>query len=105
MSHQQPPAVGRECGRILGAGQVGVRDARHKTIFYCDGPIKVFDLQADPLEMKDLSTAAQGKAVAARHKVHLRDYLGRIELCEQVRSQPRPYKTYLDWYRKIKEEA
>jgi arylsulfatase A-like enzyme len=89
---------------FLGTGQVGVRDARHKTIFYCDGPIKVFDLQADPLEMKDLSTSTQGKAVAARHKTHLREYLGRIELCERANG-PKSESLYLDWYRKVKEGA
>ncbi len=89
---------------FLGQGQVGVRDGKHKTIFYCDGPIKVFDLQADPLEMKDLSTSIQGKTLAARHKTHLREYLSRIELCERVNG-PKPELLYLDWYRKVKEEA
>lgn len=91
---------------FLGNGQVGVRDGKYKTIFYCDGPVKVFDLQADPLETKDLSAIAEGKAVAARHKKDLREYLGKIELSERVDElQPGPYRVYLDWYRKVKQEA
>ena len=85
---------------FLGRGQIGVRDATHKTIFYCDGPVKVFDLKADPLEMKDLSTSAAGKAVAEKHRQHLREYLSRIELCPARGSQDlhKPYQTYLDYY-------
>jgi choline-sulfatase len=91
---------------FLGAGQVGVRDGNHKTIFYCDGPVKVFDLEADPLEMKDLSAGTAGKAVAARHKTHLREYLDNIELCRRVpEHRAEPYRTYLDWYGKVKAEA
>ena len=111
----RPLAEGREVDQwheyivgesFLGKGQVGVRDGKHKTIFYCDGPVKVFDLQADPLEMKDLSAGAEGKAVSARHKSHLREYLGKIELCERVPPQKgAPYRAYLDWYRKVKGEV
>jgi len=91
---------------FLGQGQIGIFDGRHKTILYCDGPVKVFDLKADPLEMNDLSAGAEGAAVAVRHKRHLREYLGRIELCEQVdKTKPGPFKTYLDWYRKFRQEA
>jgi len=91
---------------FLGKGQVGVRSDRYKTIFYCDGPVKVFDLQADPLEMTDLSASDRGQAVATTHKKHLREYLGKIELCERIDElRPEPYKVCLDWYRKVRQEA
>ena len=92
---------------FLGAGQVGVRDDNHKTIFYCDGPVKVFDLKVDPLEMKDLSISAKGKAVARKHKKYLLEYLSRIDLCQPrgSKDKQKPYHTYLDFYRKVREEA
>lgn len=91
---------------FLGKGQVGVRDKQHKTIFYCDGPIKVFDLEADPLEMKDLVDTPAGKAVAAQHKKYLLDYLERIELCERVPAgKAAPYNAYLTYYRGLKKGA
>ena len=112
----RPLAEGRKVDRwreyivgesFLGNGQVGVRDAQHKTIFYCDGPIKVFDLQADPLEMNDLSASAAGEAVVAKHKEYLREYLSRIELCPPrgPKRMQKPYQVYQDWYREVKEEA
>ena len=90
-------------------GEVGVRDASHKTIFYCDGPVKVFDLNADPLEMNDLSETAAGRSVMAKHKTHLKEYLGKVELCEGG-AKARPgsadaYSTYLKFYRNIMKEA
>jgi choline-sulfatase len=92
---------------FLGDGQVGVRDPQYKTIFYCDGPVKVFDLKADPLEMKDLSTNAEGKTVMAKHKKHLRQYLSKIELCPPrgAEAKQKPYHNYLDYYSKIRKEA
>jgi choline-sulfatase len=92
---------------FLGNGRVGVRDGKHKTIFACDGPVTVFDLQADPLEMHDLSASAEGKAVATKHKTYLREYLSRIELCPPrgPKSNQKPYDVYQAWYQKVKEEA
>ena len=91
----------------LGRGQVGVRDAKHKTIFYCDGPVKVFDLMVDPLEMKDISTSEVGMAVAKKHKLHLLEYLSRIELCAPrgPKKRQKAYQVYLDYYGKVREEA
>lgn len=92
---------------FLGKGQVGVRDAKHKTIFYCDGAVKVFNLEADPLEMKDLSTSPKGKAVAKKHKKHLRQYLDRIELCPSrgPEDKERTYQNYLTFYGEVRKEA
>jgi arylsulfatase A-like enzyme len=91
---------------FLGVGQIGVRDKQYKSIHYGNGPIKLFDLSADPLEMKDLASDAAGKTVIKRHKRHLREYVGKLELCTRLPEEGQaPYKTYLNWYRKIKEEA
>jgi arylsulfatase A-like enzyme len=92
---------------FLGSGQVGVRDAKHKTIFYCDGPVKVFDLKSDPLEMKDLSETSEGKSVAQKHKKHLRDYLGKVELYETevTNGKHKPYQVYNEFYSKIRKGA
>lgn len=91
---------------FLGKGQVGVRDKQYKTIFYCDGPRKVYDLQADPLEMKDLSATDGGRAVQAKHMEHLCEYLGQIELCGKVPDEkPEPYNTYLNYYRSLKRRS
>jgi len=92
---------------FLGNGQIGVRDDKYKTIFYCDGPVKVFDLKADPLEMKDLSNSIEGKNVAARHKKHLREYLGKIQLCQPRGpvAKQKPYHIYLDYYSKLRKGA
>ena len=92
---------------FLGNGQIGVRDSQHKTIFYCDGPVKVFDLKADPLEMKDMSSSKEGKTVMEKHKKHLRQYLGKIELCPPrgPEAKQKPYQNYLDYYAKIRKEA
>ena len=91
---------------FLGAGQIGVRDKQYKSIHYGDGPIKLFDLLADPLEMNDLVATAAGKTVIKRHKAHLREYVGKLELCTRLPAGGEaPYKTYLNWYRKIKAEV
>jgi arylsulfatase A-like enzyme len=85
---------------FLGKGQVGVRDQQHKTIFHCDGETKVFDLKDDPLEMKNLVDTADGKAVMAKHKEYMREYLGKIELCEP-KKKAAPHEVYLNYYRSI----
>lgn len=88
---------------FLGTGQVGVRDKQHKTIFYCNGATKIFDLIADPLEMHNRSNTTDGRAVMARHQQYLLEYLSRIELCEKVPQQkPQPYNVYLNFYRNLK---
>ena len=86
---------------FLGKGQVGVRDGQHKSIFYCDGVTKVFDLKADPLEMKDLAAEPAGKNVAKVHMGYLREYLGKVELCKKVPAGKAAYQTYLNYYAKV----
>jgi arylsulfatase A-like enzyme len=88
---------------FLGGGQIGVRDGQYKSIHYGDGAVKVFDLAADPLEMKNLASAEVGETVIKRHKGFLHEYVGKLELCTRVPAEgSAPYKTYLNWYRRIK---
>ncbi len=95
---------------FLGIGQIGIRDRKYKSIHYGDGPIKVYDILEDPLEMKDLSGEASGKTVIERHRKHLREFVGKLELCRPAEKAlaskgGKAYKTYLDWYKKVGEEA
>ena len=89
------------------SGEIGLRDATHKTIFYDEygGQVCVYNLETDPLEMNDLFGTPEGKAVLAKHKKHLREYVDKLEVYEpDSDSKMRPsYKLYLDWYRKVKE--
>jgi choline-sulfatase len=91
-----------------GMGRIGIRDATHKTIFYGeDGLVCVFDLAADPLEMNDLSVLPEGRAVLAKHKRYLSDYLGQIDIYipPKPTEQQSAYKLYHSWYSKLREEA
>jgi len=92
---------------FLGAGAVGIRDKRYKSIHSGNGGVRLFDLVQDPLEMADLAATDTSKAVLERHRAWLREFVGRLDLCTRIPKGPRaaPYKTYLDWYRKVKEEA
>jgi arylsulfatase A-like enzyme len=95
-------------GESFHGKQVAVRDAQHKTIFYCaTGTAKVFDLKADPLEMKDLASAAAGKAVVKKHEGYLREYLGKVSLCQTLPKgrSGESAKACLDFYANVKEGA
>ena len=54
-----------------------LRDARHKYVYYVDGPPQLFDLQADPDERHDLAAAPDREAAAllARFEAELRALL------------------------------
>jgi arylsulfatase A-like enzyme len=87
---------------FLGGGQVAVRDKQYKTIFYCDGkPAKVYNLKNDPLEMNNLSSMSEGKAVMARHEAFLFEYLNKIEIYEPEQKD-REHEVYLKYYNDFK---
>ena len=94
--------------RAIELGKVAVRDARHKTILYCNPKMqaKVFDLKADPLEMKNLVDTPEGKAVMVNHKNRILEYLDTVELYEPPgKAKNRTHELYLNYYNKLREEA
>ncbi|TWU39798.1 Arylsulfatase [Novipirellula artificiosorum] len=92
-----------------GSGKIGIRDATHKTIFYGDGgQICIYNLETDPLEMNDLYGKQEGNTVLAKHENHLLEYLDKIEVYDPADANPKAratYKTYVDWYSRLKAEA
>ena len=93
-------------GESFHGQQVAVRDAQYKTIFYCNPKMqpKVFDLKADPLEMKNLVDTPEGKAVMANHKKRILEYLDKVELYEPPKKK-KTHEVYLNYYNKLREEA
>jgi len=93
-------------GESFHGQQVAVRDAQYKTIFHCNPKIKtkVFDLKADPLEMKNLVDTPDGKSVMANHKNRILDYLDKVELYEPAEKKE-THELYLNYYNKLREEA
>jgi choline-sulfatase len=89
--------------------QAAVRDRRNKTILYPDAPSRVFDMVADPLEMKDIAATDEGKSVEARHRKHMRDYVSKIELApvptwgKVSAAQKQTCERYNAWYRRLGE--
>ncbi len=87
---------------FLGGGQLAVRDKQYKTIFYCDGkPSKVYDLKNDPLEMNNLTSDDEGKAVKAKHEGFLFEYLSKIDIYEPE-TKEREHEVYLKFYNDFK---
>ena len=93
-------------GESFHGQQVAVRDAQYKTIFYCNPKLKtkVFDLKADPLEMEKLVDTPDGRAVMAKHKNRILEYLDKVELYEPP-EKSKSQELYLNYYGKLREEA
>jgi choline-sulfatase len=89
--------------------QAAVRDRRYKTILYPDAPSRVFDMEADPLETKDLAGTDAGRSVEARHVKHMRDYISTVDLApvptwaKVTAVQRRTCERYNEWYRRLGE--
>ena len=109
------------CETSIGGLSICIRDKRFKTIFYPDRT-RLFDIQNDPLETKDLAGDAAHATVARRHREHLQDYLSRIEVYpgppQLTQAAPRPrraaarrprladlYTPYVQWYKKLQAEG
>jgi arylsulfatase A-like enzyme len=95
-------------GESFHGQQVAVRDQQHKTILYLNPKMqaKVFDLKADPLEMKNLVDTPEGRAVMANHKSRLLEFLDTVELYEPPgKKKNRTHELYLSYYNKLREEA
>lgn len=111
----------------IGPLSVSIRDARFKSIIYQD-KTKLYDIQNDPLETKDLADDSKYAAVKKRHREHFREYISRIEpypeppgieeaIARQRRGNERRrtgplqyrrgnlYRAYIRWYQRVKGEA
>jgi choline-sulfatase len=114
------------CETSIGPLSVCVRDARLKSIIYEDRT-KLYDIQNDPLETKDLADDPKYAAIKERHRGHFREYLSQIEIYpgppeieEEIARQRQLgrrrtsrtsykrgnlYKAYVDWYGRVKAEV
>lgn len=109
----------------IGPLSTAIRDIRFKSIIYRDRT-RLFDIQNDPLETKDLADDLKFADVKRRHREQFREYIGKIELCpgpsgvEQITAQKPAgrakrkkaplkrgnlYKAYMEWYQSVKEEG
>lgn len=95
---------------MLGPGQAGVRDKRYKTILYPDQDDKVYDLESDPLEMKDLACTDEGKAIRKKHLEYMKEYIRSIKLApvpsyaKVAPNQKATYENYNLWYKQMLED-
>ncbi len=96
-------------GESFHGQQVAVRDERYKTILYLNPKIKtkVFDMNADPLEMNNLMDSPEvGETVMQKHKKLLLDYLDTVEVYDPPgKDKKKSHTLYLDFYKKLGEEA
>jgi len=111
----------------IGPLSVSIRDKRFKSIIYQDRT-KLYDIQNDPLEAKDLADDSNYAAVKKYHREHFREYISRIEpypeppgieevIARQKRVGPAGragppryhrgnlYRPYIRWYQRVKAEA
>ncbi len=96
-------------GESFHGQQVAVRDEQYKTILYLNPKIKtkVFDMNADPLEMNNLMDSPElGETVMQKHKKLLLDYLDTVEVYDPPgKAKKKSHTLYLDYYKKLREEA
>ena len=89
---------------------VAVRTARYKSIID-PKTTRLYDLEQDPLETCDLARESGYAEVVKQHREHFRDYLGQINISMETaesseeRKGGNLYRTYIDWYSRVREEA
>lgn len=108
------------CETSIGSLSVCVREARFKSIIYQD-KTRLYDIQNDPLEIKDLADSPEYAAIKRRHREHFREYLSQIEIYpgpsgfdktsaaqkrgrRQRNTQANLYGAYVKWYEQVKAE-
>lgn len=109
------------CETSVGPLSVSVRDMRFKSIIYED-KTRLYDIQNDPLEIKDLANDPGYAAVKKRHRENFKEYISRIEIYQgppdldrliaraKIPSRKRYpqgnlYKAYVNWYEKVRAES
>jgi len=86
----------------IGGVSTSIRTDRCKAIFYGDGSVKVFDMDKDPGETKNLADVPELAGVRADLRAKFREYIGRIEMYRPVPGQPRGlFDQYITWYESI----
>ncbi len=94
----------------IGRLSVAVRDVRYKSIIERDNT-RLYDLQNDPLETRDLADEAHCADIVARHRAHFREYISQIEMYPEPESdfgslkRGNVYRDYIDWYLSVLNEA
>lgn len=112
----------------VGPLSASVRDARYKSTIYQDRT-RLFDIEKDPLETKDLADDPDFAAIKKRHREQFREYISMIEVYpeppgiekqiarQKIRgagkraARQRPvkrgnlYRAYVNWYAKVKAEG
>ena len=94
----------------VGSPSVAVRDARCKSIIEPE-MTRLYDLEDDPLETRDLAGDARYADIAARHRAHFREYISQIELYPEPETgrgamkRGNLYREYIDWYHAVLHEA
>ena len=72
---------------------------------------RLYDLENDPLETRDLAGDARYADIAARHRAHFREYISQIELYPEpeiglgAMKRGNLYREYINWYHSVLNEA
>ena len=69
----------------IGPLSVAVVEARYKSIIFTDHT-RLYDLQNDPLETRDLANDPDHAEILARHRAHFRAYIAQIYRSEEETS-------------------
>lgn len=103
------------CETSIGSLSACVRDLQFKSIIY-PSRTRLYDIQNDPLEMKDLAGDPKYAAVKKRHRENFREYVSQIEIyrgpstpiMQEARGRrlgANLYQAYVNWYEKVKAES
>ena len=90
---------------------VAIVEERYKSIIFTDHT-RLYDLQDDPLEIRDLADDSDHGETLARHRAHFREYIAQIEMYPEPENideldlaRGNLYREYNDWYPSVLNEA